>query len=99
LTRSSFDFELASVHNPLLPLPAGTSVAAETADRTDNEKGCAVDKVFQTVVPNIAPSLDATVSLATSHQVALKDCAAGDLLSIKITVPSGLETTFTYTLP
>jgi hypothetical protein len=99
LSQTSFDFELASVHNPLLPLPAGTSVAAETADRTDNQKGCAVDKVFQTVVPNIGPSLDATVSLATSHQVALKDCATGDLLSIKITVPSGLETTFTYTLP
>ena len=82
-----------------MPMPAGTTVAADVGDATPaNSLACAVDKVLGTTVANIAPTQDPTQSLVTSHSVTLKGCAAGDLLLIKVVAPSGLETTFSFTL-
>jgi len=102
VSESAFvvNFRLMSIDNPNLPLPAGTTVSVETGDATpDNEQGCAIDKLFGSTVPNVAPDTDPSVSQATSHSVTLKGCASGDLVSINVKVPSGLETKFVRTLP
>lgn len=93
-----FDFTLASIDNPLLPLPSGTTVSVEMGDTTSNSLQCAVDKLIGSTVENITPTTDTTVSLATTHTVTLKECVAGDIISIKVKVPSGLETTFSRVL-
>jgi len=99
-TNSSayFEFRLFSLHNPLLPMPSGTTVAVEVGDSTDNALTCAVDKLFGSTVANISPSATPGETLATIHSVTLKGCAATDRMSIKITVPSGLATTFNVPL-
>lgn len=94
------NFLLRSLDNPNLPLPAGTTVSVDTGDATPaNEQGCAVDKLFGSTVNNVEPSLDPSEPQPTEHSVTLKGCAAGDILSIKVKVPSGLETTFVRHLP
>jgi len=93
-STSLFSFTLASLDYPLLPLPSGTTVSVETGDTTSNSLTCAVDKLIGSTVENIAPTSVTNVSQATTHTVTLKECVAGDLLSIKVKVPSGLETTF-----
>jgi hypothetical protein len=102
LSRSAISgvtFSLASYDNDLLPMPAGTKVTAEAGDATPtNGKSCAVDKIFGTTVANIPPVADPNVSLATPHQITVINCDAGDSISIKITSPSGLETTSVYML-
>jgi hypothetical protein len=96
---SSAAFRLSSVDNPLLPLPAGTTVAVEMADATNDGLSCSLDKLLGSVVVNVPPSHDPSLSQATSHQATLKNCSSGDLMSIKVTVPSGLETIFVRTVP
>lgn len=97
-SASFFAFNLASADNLLLPLPSGTTVAVEVGDTTDNDLTCALDKMFGTTVANISPTQDPTLSLVTSHSAALKKCVAGDRVSVKVKVPSGLETVFTLQL-
>lgn len=102
LTRSVtlITFNLASAENQLLPMPSGTTVSAEAGDATPAEATgtCAIDKVLPSTVPNISPSPNPGESLATGHSITLKNCAAGDIISIKIRTPSGLETPFVLTL-
>ncbi len=99
-TTGFLSFTLASLDNPLLPLPSGTTVAVEVGDRTEANTPltCALDKLFGSTVPNISPTANAGESLVTTHQVTLKGCAATDLVSVKVTVPSGLETNFVIPL-
>ncbi len=100
VTAAGFDFNLASIDHPLLPLPAGTSVSGEVIDQTSsNGLSCSVGKVFGSKIPSIAPTSNVNASAATSHSISLKDCAKGDIVSIVVKVPSGLETSFTYTIP
>ncbi|MGQ0708530.1 MAG: hypothetical protein ACT4NV_02150 [Rhodoferax sp.] len=81
----------------LLPMPAGTTVSAEASG---NSGACTVDKVFGATVPNVfgtvgSPSED----LKTGHTVTLKSCTSGSLVAIKVKAPSGLETTYSITIP
>jgi hypothetical protein len=100
LNASGFDFTLGSAGHPLLPLPSGTTVAIETSDRTEgNGLTCALDKLIGTSVGNISPTSNPLESLVTLHQVSLKGCAKDDLVTIKVTVPSGLITNYTRALP
>ena len=100
LSLSLVQFKLASLDNPLLPLPAGTTVNVEAGDTTPaNLVNCTVVKTFGTTIPNIAPPQNLAQSSATSHSATLKDCASGDFVLVTVKVPSGLETTFQYTLP
>lgn len=93
-------FLLRSLDNPNLPLPAGTTVSVDTGDTSPaNEQGCAIDKLFGSTVTNVHPSLNPSEAQPTEHSVTLKGCATGDILSIKVKVPSGLETTFVRKLP
>ncbi len=90
---SAISFKLRSAGSTLLPMPAGTTVSADASGGT-----CAVDKVFGSAVPNVAPTTNPLTDLATSHIVTLKNCAAGNVVSIKIRTPSGLETITNLTL-
>ncbi len=82
----------------MLPLPAGTTVAVEAGDTTPTTEACTIDKLFGTTVNNIAPQLDPTVSLTSEHRAILKNCTRGDVLSVKVKVPSGLETVVNFTV-
>jgi hypothetical protein len=100
LSTVGFDFTLGSFDHPLLPMPAGSVVAIELSDKTEtNGLPCALDKLVGTTVPNIGPSPNPAESLVSLHQVSLKGCAATDLVTIKVTTPSGLTTNTTYILP
>jgi hypothetical protein len=95
---SGLVFTLASIDHKLLPMPSGTKVAIELADRTEgNELNCSLDKLINTTVPNISPTPNPAESLVTTHTATFKGCANGDVYSIKITAPSGLETVQVYT--
>ena len=99
ITAAGVNFTLGSLHNPLLPMPAGTTVTAEAADATANGLECSVDKVFGSPVPNVTPGVDSGADLNTAHSISLKDCSGGDSVVITITAPSGLKTSFTRTIP
>ena len=86
-------FKLRSLQTPLLPLPAGTTFTAEASGGT-----CAVGSLAGTPVPNISPGTDPSASLATNHSVSLTGCALGDVVTIKVKVPSGLVTSFSIRL-
>jgi len=84
-TASEVSFALASADNLGLPMPAGTTVLADTGDTTENQQACAIDKILPASVPN-------AVTTPTQHTITLKGCVAGDLLNIRIRAPSGTET-------
>lgn len=96
VTRSEVEFLLGSDDYPLLPMPAGTTVAATPRDDTGtNGLTCSIVTIGGSTVPNVTPGTNPLADLRTRHSVALKDCAAGDDVLIDITAPSGLKTTFT----
>jgi hypothetical protein len=91
---SAISINLRSANNTLLPLPAGTAVTAEGAG-----VACAVDKSFGSPVPNVFPSSNSLEDLATRFTATLKECFGGEDITFKVTVPSGLATTFSLRLP
>lgn len=98
-TAGSIDFKLTSDFNPLLPMPAGTSVAASTKDNTQgNNAACVVSRVLGSTVINRTPGTDPLGDRSTAHSVQLDKCATGDQVFIIITSPSGVETNFQFTL-
>ncbi|MBP6006823.1 MAG: hypothetical protein KA740_03905 [Rhodoferax sp.] len=102
---SGLSFKLNSLHNPLLPMPAGTAISAQASGQSLGAGGltvnCSVDKIFGSVVANISPTNNPLVDLGTDHTVTLKDCASGrgNSLAVTVTTPSGLATTFSYIIP
>ena len=100
INTAGITFTVGSANNTLLPMPSGTTVAVEAADRTElNALSCALDKLIGTTIPNISPSPTPGESLVTTHQATFKGCATGDVFSIKITSPAGLETVQIYAFP
>jgi hypothetical protein len=94
-TTAGVSFKLRSTTNTLLPLPAGTTIAATATDSvTTDGATCAVDQVFGSPIANVNPGTNPAADIATSGVVTLKDCRAGDSVTIKVKVPSGLETAF-----
>jgi hypothetical protein len=95
ISTQNISFLLRSASNRLLPLPAGTTISATATDSvTTDGATCAVDQVFGSPVVNVKPGTDPAADIATSGAVTLKDCRAGDSVTIKVKVPSGLETAF-----
>ena len=91
---SSVQFRLASnAPTPLLPMPAGTTIAASALGGT-----CAVASVQGTPVVNVNPTNNPLQDLSTGHSVNLTGCAAGNTVVITVTVPSGLATIFNIPL-
>lgn len=86
-------FRLRSVENPLLPLPAGSSVLVSTS-----RSGCKVERLLGSSVPNQPSGFDPSTDLSTEHTLILSDCSASDTVIITVRSPSGLETPFTVPL-
>ena len=100
VSRGSVSFVLRSKQNSLIPVPAGTTIASTATDsNTTDGAACAVDEVFGTPVQNVQPGTNPIADIATSGVVTLKDCRAGDSVTIKVKVPSGLETVFFIPIP
>ncbi|MDP3760839.1 MAG: hypothetical protein Q8R01_10035 [Ramlibacter sp.] len=101
ISTAGFDFTVGSFEHPKLPMPSGTTVAVEVADKTEGNAplSCALDKLIGTTVGNISPTNNPAESLVTLHQVTLKGCATGDLFTIKVTSPAGLTTNYTDVFP
>jgi hypothetical protein len=91
---SVLQFNLRSADHPLLPMPAGTTVAVDASGGT-----CALDKVFGTTVPNVSPTTNPLADLATSHLATFKTCASGDFVQVTIKTPSGLSTQQLFFIP
>ena len=100
-STAGISFTVGSFANPLLPMPSGTTVAVEVADRSDGNTplDCTLEKLLGTTVPNISPSSNPAESLVTTHTATFKGCVSGDVFSIKITSPSGLPTVQVYSFP
>lgn len=100
VTTGGVVFALRSSTNTLLPLPAGTTFTAQATDsNTTDGFACAVSQTYGTPVPNVQPGTNPSADIATSGAVTLKDCRAGDSVTITVTVPSGLKTVFFATIP
>jgi hypothetical protein len=91
---SGISVNIASAENPLLPMPAGTTVSAEAVGTN-----CAVDKQFGSPVPNVNPTFDRNADLGTGFTASLKTCVSGDGVFIKVKSPGGLETVLGFNLP
>jgi hypothetical protein len=90
VTRSSVSFRLRSADNPLLPMPAGTRVTATTSPAT-----CLIDNVGGTPVADTRPAPGSpSEDLGSLVMLSLSGCAAGNTVTITVTAPSGLATTF-----
>lgn len=94
------DVRIGSADYPLLPMPAGTTVAMTAVDSNDSD-GAACTISFGPTgspIPNIAPGNVPTANLATRHNVSLRNCRPGDDLRVTVRAPSGLTTQFTVPL-
>lgn len=85
---------IGSADNPLLPMPAATTVTLEAAGGT-----CTVEKQFGSPVTNIEPTSNPDTNLRTEFKAFLKNCTSRNSLLFRIKAPSGLETIFSYKLP
>lgn len=96
--RSKVSFKLRSLHNRLLPMPAGTSISA-----TSPNSSCLIQvdgSPVVNVIPRTGNALRSTPEdLATAVELNLTGCAMNDTLTIKVTAPSGLATSFSVNLP
>ncbi|HVR52755.1 MAG TPA: hypothetical protein VMS38_23735 [Pseudorhodoferax sp.] len=89
-TTTRLSFLLHSEDNVLLPMPAGTQVSVTTSPSS-----CTVDNVAGTPVADVRPTPgQPSESLASRVELSLSSCAAGNTVTIKVTAPSGLATTF-----
>jgi hypothetical protein len=95
-TRSNLSFKLHSSDNLLLPMPAGTRVTATTSPTT-----CLIDNIAGAPLADARPTPGRPLEdLATTVALSLSGCAAGNAVTITVTAPSGLATTFpAVTLP
>lgn len=101
VTRASIDFKLRSKNkdNLLLPMPAGTKIEAVgfPADALTGLISCEVIQQADPV-PNVQPTWNLLDDLATRHVIGLQ-CDRGDQVQVKITTPSGIVSTYLFTLP
>ena len=89
-TTTRLSFLLHSEDNVLLPMPAGTLVSATTSPSS-----CTIDNVAGTPVADARPSPGRPLeSLASNVALSLSSCAAGNTVTITVTAPSCLATTF-----
>lgn len=91
VTTGGVEFLLASADNRLLPMPAGTTIAADASSASGS---CTVDKILGSPVVNVSPGDNPDASLATNHAVTLKGCVSGNSVTVRVTSPAGLTTIF-----
>jgi hypothetical protein len=91
---TGISFLLGSVDNALLPMPAGTVVSA-----TSTVDNCTIGDIAGSPVVNVAPTPgNPGQDLKTGVSIALKGCAAGNGVNVRVTSPAGLTTVFSFTL-
>lgn len=91
--------KVRSLGNPLLPMPAGTSVAAVAIDANSGDgQICSVTGVTPSIVDNVPPAFNPNADLSTTHSISLKGCNAGDSVLITVIAPSSLISTFSIPL-
>lgn len=108
-SAAGLSFTLNSLHNPLLPMPVGTTITAAASGQSGPvgaKVNCSVDKIYGTSVANISPVVNPLIDLGTQHTVTLKDCAAASSNSVSVTVTTpgagtqaGTATTFVFPIP
>ncbi len=94
--HSAISFDMVSLDKTNLPMPAGTTIAANVVSY--GGISCTVQAAYPSKVPNISPGTDPTFTIKTSHTVTTSGCSANDVIGITITSPSGVATFFTQTL-
>jgi len=94
--HSTISFNLSSANNTNLPMPSGTSIAAGIVSATNAT--CAIKTITPTSVANISPGSNPAANLFSSHIISTVNCGAGDQISVTITAPSLLATTYFVTL-
>ncbi len=100
LSPTLIEFDLRSVNNPLLPMPAGTTLQATPSDQTSaNGLTCTVVRISGSPVINVVPGNSPAEDLATSHAIELKDCATGDRVLLDVDTPSGVNSSYSFSLP
>lgn len=90
------EVRIGSKDYPLLPMPAGSTVATTAID-SDTTDGVTCSISFGPTgspIAKVAPGVSPSANLATSHNVSLRDCRIGDSLRITVTAPSGMATSF-----
>ena len=93
-STAGIGFRLASQDYPLLPMPAGTTVSASTV-----ATGCTIGNIGGSPVANIGPTtLGPTEDLSSAVSIPLTGCAAGNVITVLVTSPAGLQSTFNFTL-
>jgi hypothetical protein len=90
---SGISFKLASADYPLLPMPAGTTVTAAGSG------SCSVGTIAGAPVASIGPTtVGPTEDRSSGVNIPLTGCVAGDSVTINVTSPSGLQSSFSVTL-
>lgn len=83
-------FRLSSLDNQLLPMPAGTVISAEPIGGV-----CAVvSGPSASPIRNVEPGFNSLADLATTHEVDLDRCLAGNALRINVRTPFGVLSSF-----
>ena len=96
-SSAGVSFVIRSLENPLLPMPAGTTVTAVAIDSNSLDGlTCSVGISPVSPIPNVNPTTNPLADIATLNSVSMKDCVAGDGVTITVTSPSGLVTLNTY---
>lgn len=91
---TAISIDVRSADNPLLPMPAGTTISTAAGGVT-----CSVDKQFGAVIPNVNPTFIPTTDLGSVYTATLKDCYRDDFVSITVTSPSGAKTDINIAFP
>ena len=95
----SFSFRVFGNSQQRVSMPSGTTVSAESADKTNNGKDCSVElRSGYATVPGAINFTDLSTSgdnldSVSRYTVLVRDCAVGDDVKIVTSVPSGKMTT------
>ena len=98
VSTGGFNVTLRSIDHHNLPLPAGTLVTASFASGSAN---CSVTSVTPSTVGNISPGTVTNAvypDLSTTHSVNLKTCASNDKITVTVTPPSGVGSSYSTTI-
>ena len=90
-------FYLTSAANHNLPMPATTQVVAKAVGTPAD--GCTAGTVQGTPVVNVDPTTVPSANLGTLVSIPLTSCTlGGDQIAVTVTAPSGVGSTFIFTL-
>lgn len=101
LTSSSFSFKMFGNHLRTVPMPTGTTVSVAAEDNTSlNNKACGVEWLSgdETVRATFDMNIDSLRDDGVRYKYAVKDCEAGDKLTLTVTAPDGKVSKIPYVI-